>query len=83
MRISKSCGLSADADATTRYISSNCYTSAELYQLANRRADTMSAGIGDNSREIGDNSTENGDNSTENGDDATGIVNIAAKVIPC
>ena len=36
-----------------------------------------------NITEIGDNSREIGDNSAEIGDDAVGIVNIAAKVIPC
>ena len=41
------------------------------------------AGIGDDSAEIGNNSTEIVNNPAEIGDDATGIVDIAAKVIPC
>ena len=37
----------------------------------------------DNAARIGDNATRIGNNSADNGDDTAGIVNMAAKVIPC
>ena len=37
----------------------------------------------DNAARIGDNAARIGNNSADNGNDTTGIVYIAAKVIPC